>query len=268
MYLDSIMNLVDSFMGQGKHYDDISAIFERFIDSEQEEVNEKFKNRLDQLGIDQRYENAIFIYFEEFNEENKEQVERLKEDISLIPEWEFLEKYSELLKSLEFLLAGLLNQARIELPKEIDSEEFVSDKILEELLISLHGFKKGVSDENAELIVGSGNISLNLIYSLMKYEEDEFDLEELCIDVLESSERLKALGLEDEISQKMLSEFYSKEGLDIDAFKERLRLERSFVIYKDPRMNISVSRAAEMAGYSHLDFLEEAKKHSIVLKES
>lgn len=262
------MNLIENSSGaDNRHYEDINTIFEKFMESEQEEVDEEFKNRLDNLEVEERYEAALFIYFKEFNEENSEEVERLEDDISLIPEWEFLEKYSDLLESLEFMFAGLLNQARIELPREIGSEEFVSDKLLEELLLSLQGFKKGISEDDADLIVDSGNVAFNLIYSLMKYKNGEFDLEEVCVDVLKSSEKLKALGLENEISQRMLSEFYNVSDPDIDEFKERLRLERSLVIYKDQRIDLSVSRAAEMAGYSHREFLEEAKNYDVILKE-
>lgn len=262
------MNLIENSSNPQSKHDDINAIFERVIESEQEEVFERFKECLDELDREERYESALFVYFGEFSEENSEEIERFKNDISLIPEWELLEKYSEILESLQFLFTGLLNQARVELPDKIDDEDFITDKILEELLISLRGFENGISEDDEELILNCGNISFNLIYSLMKYKEDEFGLEEICSDVLESSERLKALGLENEISQRMLSDFYNASDLDVEEFKHRLRLERSFVIYNDQRIDISVSRAAEMAGCSHRSFLEEAKNYNIVLKEN
>lgn len=263
------MNIIGNSPSEGNGpYRDINTIFGKFIESEEREVYENFEDKLDELSREERYEQAMFIYFAEFSEVNEDKVQQLKNDISLIPEWEFLNQYQELLSQLEFMFDGLLRQARIELPNNIDDEDFIADKILEELLIGLKGFKRGVSNDDPELIVAAGNIVFNLTYSLVKYQNEEFNLDDFCLEILESSKRLKKLGLENEISQKMLSEFYNKDNVDIDQFRQRLRLERSFVIYKDESIELSVSRAAEMADFTHRAFLDEAKKYNIILKEA
>ncbi|MFB6199434.1 MAG: hypothetical protein ABEJ83_01030 [Candidatus Nanohaloarchaea archaeon] len=262
------MDQVDQAPGfENNPYHDVGNIFSKVIELENDEAISEFKERMDSLDKEDRYDQAMFIYSEELNESNSEKIQELKEDISRVPEWEFLGKYQEFLEDLDFLMQAVLRQARFELPQEVDLKDLVSDKLFEELVISLQGFKEGISEEDGAQILQSGNIYFNLSYALLKFEEEEFELEDICWELLESSKRLKGLGLENEISQRMLSDQYEESDLEIGEFQDRLRLERAFVIYKDPQRDISVSRAAEIAGVSHREFLEEAKDYEIVLKE-
>lgn len=254
-------------IGENSSYNSLNRDISRFSQQivNDKELLEKIGKEISQLENKDRLSQSGKVLLRVLHEEASDEIEEISETMNNKPEWENRREFVNLLGWMKSRINEEINEARENLPHNVDEDYLIIDKLLESYVSSIEFLKNNIDDPIDEegLDIAFNCTALILMRLIQISENQKIEVSEATADIVNISEELSKIGKEKAISSRILKEFYGKEYSYEEVIAE-LRKERAVIIYQET--DISTSRAAEIAELKVQEFIELADENEAILK--
>lgn len=222
----------------------------------------KYTEEFSNLSREERYDETWKLFFEMMKESGEEDIGELIEEIKDKPSIDVMRELKRQVSYMKSSLMGIIREARESMERDIETEELLIDKFLEEYHRSLTAYIDFLEEEDRENALKALNLNYIVFFRLIELSQMELERDVLIEEVLLMSRELKKLGYEHEDSQKILSGIYSElESENYDKVLNHVKFERAVIIHRS--INMSVKRAAEITGLKLGEFMELAREYDV-----